>query len=254
VNKELGQGFNLKSFHENEDVKAKVQTDVPPSKSNSKQFSIKELSLDQSFLRKEAELAQKIEIAINPNIKSQKPNKKVKSTPEVVLPKYLFPSIILITLATVWAVVYIFIINVPFFSGKWEGNLTDAEKIQGIRSLSYNIDTDVFKEEIKSEVEGLSFSATLVSKVEITGENGKTLSFHKINRRIEGIKIDVPPILCVKSSCEEIKKSFEKTFQDEIVKQNTKINGTVFHLSKRSEVEMQLDSDIETARILTKIK
>lgn len=250
--------FNLKTFHENEDIKPEISVKNAPITeiSYEKQISIKELTLTQSFLKKEAQVAEKIEIDIKAKIKPSKKTKKDWDGPKVRLPKFLIASIILILIATIWAVIYIFVINKPFYNGKWEGILTDSEKIQGIKTLSYDINPQSMAEQINSEIEGLTVSARLVSKLSLVSENGKILSFKKVGRKIQAIEINVPKSLCdqVNLSCDQLKVNFEKSFRDEIEKQNKATSGTIFQLTKRSDAEIKLESNTESTRILTKTK
>jgi hypothetical protein len=244
VNDEEKQSLDLKSIRR---VRSTSPVSLQEMKGSPKEVAAV-LPDKTSFLKKEEAIPDKIEIAINTK---RKPRKQREKLP---LPKYLIPAILGVMLLTVGLVFYIFFGNRPFYQASWKANLTDVEKAKGIKELGYELTPGVLVEHLSSEVEGLSVTADLTSKMQVTRVDSNSVSYRRVGRTIEKIQVNVPSILCQKSgtSCEQVTTNFENTFKEEILKQDETAKNIIFTITKLSSDQIKMESDLEGVRVLQK--
>jgi hypothetical protein len=205
-----------------------------------------------SFLKTEHS-PESVEISIRTR-ESKAVRKDPKSGADIT--KIVSIGVSLISLLAVGVLSWFIFYTGPFYTGIWKGELNEMEKSKGVKELSYTITRDSLTEKLTTDTEGLSITAHVTSKIEIVGEDTNTVALKKSNRTIKEINVSIPSILCQQTGadCEELKQNFEKTFRDEIDKQNKATEGATYRLTSQHSGRIKLESDVEAPRNLIRSK
>jgi hypothetical protein len=175
------------------------------------------------------------------------------SEPKLSMTKFLMflVTIILLTGSSIGAYFLLYKTE-DFYKSTWQGVLTEEERSQGIKSLSYKFDDNKLVETIMSETNNIEITARLSSSIQFTSKLKTSAAFVVENKYVDSIEIIIPDTYCPqeRSKCDELKVNFDNTFRKNIGEQNKLMANQKFKVSKLNDSQLRLQSDIVGERFL----
>jgi len=202
-------------------------------------------------------LKQPSETSLPSIAESTPPKAKKTSNPKSRLKGYLVAFLLLLSTGIFVSVLYYFQIHKSknFYVGSFNASITDEEKTEGIQTLVYQFTPTQLTEEVRAIYNGIQVTARIKVSISIIQENRYSTLFVYNKQEIESLSILAPTSLCPTDQqvCDNLKSDLEKTFKESIVSQNEKLVDQHLKLTRKSDQEIQLESNIEPNRLLSRI-